>query len=178
MLLLLAALKTAAPPHRTPPPVLLASQASKAKLISVNRLARRNYEVLELLEAGISLIGTEVKSLRAGQLQLRDGYCRIKEGECWLLNCHIAKHGTTGGYFNHEETRDRRLLLHKSQIRKLEKATEQAGLTIVPLRCYFNEDSRVKVQIGLARGKKTEDKRETIKARDQKRELARQLKNV
>ena len=90
------------------------------KVISSNRLARRNYEILEDFEAGIELLGTEVKSCRGGRCTLRDGYCEIKDGECWLRNVNIARHGTTGGYFQHEELRPRRLLLHKREIEKLD----------------------------------------------------------
>ena len=105
-----------------------------------------------------------------------DGYCRFKDGECWLHNVNIARHATAGGFFQHEETRPRRLLLHKREIRKLEEATLQRGLTIVPLSAYFNENSFLKVKIGLARGKKLQDKREDPKRRDVNREVSRQLK--
>ena len=146
------------------------------KSVAVNRLARRNYEILDEFEAGVALVGTEVKSCRAGKVTLRDGYCRIDDGECWLHNVNIARHETAGAYFQHEETRPRRLLLHKREIRKLEDAVNQKGLTIVPLAAYFNEKSYLKVSIGLARGKKLQDKREDLKRRDQQRETARVLK--
>ena len=109
---------------------MVADKPRQRKVIATNRLARRNYEILEELEAGISLVGTEVKSCRAGRCNLRDGYCAIKGGECWLHNVNIARHVTAGGYFQHEEMRPRRLLLHKPEIRKLEHACAQRGLTI------------------------------------------------
>ena len=156
--------------------MLAASGGSARKQVSANRLARRNYEIISDYEAGISLVGTEVKSARQGKMNLRDGYCRIKDGECWLHNVHIAQHLSTGRYFQHDELRPRRLLLHKAQIRKLGREVDLKGLTIVPLSCYFNEQSRLKVQIGLARGKQLTDKRETIKRREQDRETQRQIK--
>ena len=156
----------------------MADKKRSKTTIASNRLARRNYEILEDFEAGISLVGTEVKSCRAGKCTLRDGYCRIKDGECWLENVNIGRHEFAGGYFQHEETRPRRLLLHKREIKKLEDAVMQRGLTIVPLSAYFNEQSYLKVSIGLARGKKLQDKREDLKQRDIKRETARQLKNI
>ena len=106
-----------------------------------------------------------------------DGYCKVKDGECWLENVHIAQHSTTGRFFQHEETRARRLLLHKAEIRKLGAECDQKGLTIVPLSAYFNEENRLKVEIGLARGKNLQDKRETIKRRDTERETRRMIKD-
>lgn len=153
----------------------LAASGKSGKTIALNRLARRNYEILDDYEAGIALVGTEVKSCRQGQCNLRDGYCRIKDGECWLHNVHIARHATTGSFFQHDEVRPRKLLLHKREILKLSAAIEQRGLTIVPLKAYFKEN-KVKLEIGLARGKKLEDKRETIKRRDQDLETSRTLK--
>lgn len=146
------------------------------KAVASNRLARRNYEILDEFEAGIALVGTEVKSCRAGRCTLRDGYCRIQDGECWLHNVNIARHSTAGSYFQHEETRPRRLLLHKREIRKLEQSVAQQGLTIVPLSAYFNDKSCLKVAIGLARGKKLQDKRQDLKRKDAEREVSRQIK--
>ena len=146
------------------------------KSVAVNRLARRNYEILDEFEAGVALVGTEVKSCRAGKVTLRDGYCRVKDGECWLENVHIAQHGTTGSYFQHDEVRPRRLLLHKREIVKLKSQVDRQGLTIVPMACYFNEQSRLKVNIALARGKNVADKRETIRRRESDRENRRMLK--
>ena len=134
-------------------------------------------EILEDFEAGISLLGTEVKSCRAGRCTLRDGYCTFKDGECWLRNVNIARHGTAGTYFQHEELRPRRLLLHKREIRKLEDAVNQKGLTVVPLSAYFNTQSYLKVSLGLARGKKLQDKREDLKRKDIARDVQRQIKS-
>jgi len=155
---------------------LATATARSTRIISNNKLARRNYEILEDFEAGISLVGTEVKSCRAGKCQLRDGYCRIKDGECWLYNVNIARHATAGSFFQHDEIRPRRLLLHKREIAKLAEAVDQKGLTLVPLSAYFNEKSFLKVSIGLARGKKLQDKREDLKRRDIDRDTSRQIK--
>jgi SsrA-binding protein len=156
--------------------VLMLATKSVSRQVANNKLARRDYEILEDFEAGISLVGTEVKSCRAGKCTLRDGYCRIKKGECWLENVNIARHATSGSYFQHEELRPRRLLLHKSEIRKLAEAIDRKGLTVVPLAAYFNEKNCLKVKIGLARGKKLQDKREDLKRKDMAREVSRQLK--
>ncbi len=157
---------------------LAAAKQSVAKSVAVNRLARRNYELLDDYEAGIALTGTEVKSARAGHLNLRDGYVNIKEGSCWLQNVNIARHGTTGSYFQHDETRPRRLLLHKREILKLDQAVQQKGLTIVPISAYFNKDNRLKLKIALGRGKQVQDKRETIRRREEDRDIRRQTKNI
>ena len=148
-----------------------------SKTVASNKLARRNYEILAEYEAGISLYGTEVKSCRDGKLTLRDGYCRVKDGECWLENVNIAQHASTGRYFQHEETRPRRLLLHKREILKLASECDQKGLTIVPLSAYFNEENRLKLQIGLAKGKNLQDKRETIQRRQLDRDNQRMMKD-
>jgi SsrA-binding protein len=145
------------------------------KIIADNRQARFLYEILETYEAGIELFGTEVKSIRAGRVNLRDGYGLIRNGEIWLLNAHISPHATTGSYFNHEPTRTRRLLLHKQEIRKLIGKIQQQGLTLVPLKMYLKK-GRVKVAIALVRGKKLHDKREDVKKRDDKRDMARAMK--
>lgn len=171
----------ASPVRRSKASDVLMLAGSKAnpnrKLVANNKLARRNYEILEEIEAGISLVGTEVKSCRAGKLAIRDGYCRIKDGECWLENVNIPK-WMSSRHFQHDELRPRRLLLHKREIEKLSRAVDQKGLTVVPLMCYFNDRSLLKVQIGLARGKKLQDKREDLKRRDMQREVGRQLKNI
>ena len=148
-----------------------------SRSVASNKLARRNYEILAEYEAGVSLTGTEVKSCRDGKLNLRDGFCRVKDGQCWLENVNIAQHATTGRYFQHEETRPRRLLLHKREILKLGSECDQKGLTIVPLNAYFNEENRLKVLIGLAKGKNLQDKRETIQRRQLDRENQRMMKD-
>jgi len=148
--------------------------------VTVNRIAYRNYEIVETLEAGISLKGTEVKSIRDGKMNLRDGYVRAdKNGRsCTLYNVHISKCSQVGAeYFQHEEMRPRPLLVHKAQARKLMQQTEQQGMTIVPLKAYWNDQNKLKVQIGLARGKNVRDKRQTIRERDAKRETSRIIKN-
>jgi len=159
------------------PVIMMAKGTGVARDVTLNRQARQNYELLEEYEAGISLVGTEVKSCRAGKINLRDGYCQIKDGECWLRNVHIARHQFSGTFFQHDETRSRRLLLNKREIRKLDAAVQQKGLTIVPVKAYFNCDNRLKLQIALARGKNVADKRDTIKQRDTDREVKRQMKD-
>ena len=145
------------------------------KIISDNRQARFNYHIIETYEAGVSLQGTEVKSIREGKVNLRDGYALIRNDEAWLLNVHISPYQKAGEFFNHEPRRSRRLLLHKQEIRKLIGKVEQQGLTLVPLRMYFKR-GWVKVDIALAQGKKLYDKRESIKQRDDKRTMQRVLK--
>lgn len=145
------------------------------KIISDNRQARFNYHIIETYEAGVALQGTEVKSIREGKVNLRDGYALIRNNEAWLLNVHISPYQKAGDFFNHEPRRSRRLLLHKQEIRKLIGKVEQQGLTLVPLRMYFKR-GWVKVDIALAQGKKLYDKRETIKRRDDKRAMQRAIK--
>mmetsp|Transcript_22048 Transcript_22048/g.28539 ORF Transcript_22048/g.28539 Transcript_22048/m.28539 type:complete len:223 (+) Transcript_22048:121-789(+) len=144
-----------------------------------NRVAYRNYEIVEKIEAGISLLGTEVKSIRDGKLNLRDGYVRTSyDGRsCVLHNVHIGKYSGSGAYFNHEELRPRPLLVHKAQALKWAQQVDRSGMTIVPIKAYFNEDSLFKVQIALCKGKNVRDKRETIKQRDEKRETSRIIKS-
>lgn len=153
----------------------MADQKSGIKIISDNRQARYLYEILEAYEAGIELVGTEVKSIRAGKVNLRDGYAFIRNGEAWLSNVHISPYQAGGNYFNHEARRVRKLLLHKKEINKLIGQTEQKGLTLVPLKMYFKK-GRVKIAIGLGKGKKLHDKRETVKKRDDQRAMARAMK--
>ena len=134
------------------------------KIITTNRQARFLYEILNTVEAGLVLTGTEVKSLRDGKCNLKEGYARIDKDEAWLIGVHIPEY-TEGNQFNHEPTRTRKLLLSKRQIRQLKEATQQEGLTLVPLRLYFK--GRVaKVEIGVGRGKKLYDKRATIAKRE------------
>jgi SsrA-binding protein len=141
------------------------------KAIAENRRARHEYLIEQDFEAGIVLRGTEVKSLRDGKAQLSDGYARIENGELWLENVHIGAY-RHGNQFNHEEKAKRKLLLHAREIQKLIGKLKDKGYTLVPLRLYF-KGNKVKVSLGLARGKKSFDKRETIKARDIKREMSR-----
>ncbi|MDA0267602.1 MAG: SsrA-binding protein SmpB [Cyanobacteria bacterium] len=145
------------------------------KLVSDNRQARHQYEILETFEAGIELMGTEVKSIRAGNVNLRDGYALIRDAQIWLHNVHVAPHSTTIQAYNHEARRTRRLLLHRGEIRKLIGKVEQQGLTLVPLKMYLKR-GWVKIVLALAKGKKLHDKRETLKNKQVKREIDRALK--
>jgi SsrA-binding protein len=149
----------------------MASQAREAgdRPIATNRRARHEYEILETVEAGIVLRGTEVKSLRDGLVNFKDSYASVRNGEGWLLGCHINpySHGTDA---NHDPERDRKLLLHKREIDRLGGKISEKGLTLVPLRLYF-KDGRAKVELGLARGKKLHDKRATLREREARREM-------
>ena len=142
--------------------------------ICENRRARHEYHFLETFEAGISLQGTEVKSLRMGKGNLQDAYAKIEDGECWLLNMHISPY-EMGNRFNHQPTRPRRLLLHKAEIRRMYAKVREKGLTLVPVRVYF-AGSRVKVELALAQGKKLYDKREDKMNREVKRDMDRAMK--
>ena len=142
--------------------------------IAVNRRARHEYAIEETLEAGIVLTGTEIKSIRAHRVNLAEAYARIDRGEAWLIGAHIATY-EQGNRNNHEPTRTRKLLLHRDQIAELVGRTQAKGQTLVPLRLYLR-DGRAKLEIGVARGKKTHDKRRTIAERDMRRELERQTK--
>jgi SsrA-binding protein len=152
---------------------------SKDTTITINRIAYRNYEIVDTLEAGVALLGTEVKAIRDGKMNLRDGYIRpSKNGRsCVLHNVHIGKHSMAGAYFQHEEKRPRVLLVHKEQARKFLQQTEQQGMTIIPLKAYFSDFNMVKIQIALCRGKNVRDKRVTIKEREAKREENRIIKS-
>lgn len=145
------------------------------RTVASNRKARHEYFIEESFEAGIVLTGTEIKSVRAGKVSLQEGFVLIRDGEAWLMNVHIA-HFEQGNRYNHEEIRQRKLLLHKGEIAKLHAQATQRNWTIVPLRVYINDRGRAKVEIGLARGKQTHDKRETIAKRENDRELRRALK--
>jgi SsrA-binding protein len=145
------------------------------KVISDNRQARYLYEILETYEAGIQLAGTEVKSIRAGKVNLQDGYALLRNGEAWLINVHISPYTSSSQYFNHEPRRTRKLLLHRDELRKLIGKVEQQGLTLIPLKMYLKR-GWVKVSIGLAKGKKIHDKREDIKKRQDQREMQRAMK--
>jgi len=142
--------------------------ASGERDAAVNRAAAHNYFLLEKFEAGLLLRGTEVKSVRAGQVKLRDAYGLIKDGEAWLLNAHIGPY-THGNIFNHEPLRTRKLLLHRDEIRKLIGKTQQKGLTLIPTRVYFR-NGKAKLELALARGKQDWDKRETERRKTADRE--------
>jgi SsrA-binding protein len=136
--------------------------------VAENRKAFHDFHILETFEAGMVLLGTEVKSIREGNVNLRDSYARVEDGEIWIYNVHITPYSHRG-YSDHEPTRRRKLLLHRSEIRKLIGKTVEKGMTLVPTRMYF-KNGHVKVAVGLAKGKKAHDKRETIKRRDAERE--------
>ncbi len=148
-----------------------------SKLIAQNKNAWRNYEILERLEAGLVLTGSEVKSLREGRANFKDGYVRIKNGEAWLVGVHIAPYENAGlpGFGGHEPERPRKLLLHAHEIHMLQVKIEQKGLTVVPLKLYFSH-GKVKLEIGLGKGKKTFDRRDDLKRRAVEREVARDLR--
>ncbi len=144
------------------------------KMIGVNKKARHLYEFLDTFEAGMVLMGSEVKSLRLGRVSFKDGYIKFKNDEAYLVGVHIAPYEHAGSYDGHEPERERKLLLHAAQIRLLKSRVEQRGLTVVPVRLYFSS-GRVKLEIALARGKKVYDRKEDRKERDLKREAAREL---
>ncbi len=139
-----------------------------------NRKAKFNYQIFETYEAGIVLTGTEIKSIRNGKANLKDSYAIIKNGECFLLNMHIAPY-EQGNLFNHEETRTRKLLLHKKEILKLSDKIKLEGFTLIPIKLYITR-GKAKILLGVAKGKKTYDKRESIKKRDIERSLAKNFK--
>ncbi len=143
--------------------------------VAVNRKALHDYEVLKRIEAGLALLGSEIKSIRQGRIQIREAYARPEGGELWLLNAHIARYDAAGPT-SHEPTRRRKLLLHKSQIRELSRAVLEQGLTLVPLSLYL-KDGIAKVEIALVRGRKRYDKRAAIAKRDADREIARAVRH-
>jgi len=141
------------------------------KNLATHRQASHNYFIDERMEAGVVLTGTEVKSLRQGRANLKDSYAVLRKGEIWLCNCHISPY-SHGNIQNHDPLRERKLLLHREEIRRLDRKRKNAGLTLIPLRLYLKK-GRIKVEIAVARGKKLYDKRESIKKRDQDRESRR-----
>jgi len=140
-----------------------------------NRSAWHEYFIDTTYEAGVALLGTEVKSIRAGKVSFNDSYCLIHKGEIWVKSLHIAEY-SHGNLNNHDPLRDRKLLLQKREIKKIEAKMKEKGYTIIPLRLYFNDKNLIKMEIGLARGKKLHDKRDTIKQKDVEREMKRYLK--
>ncbi len=145
------------------------------KVVAENRKARFNYAIEETFEAGIALTGTEVKSIRTGKATIAESYADARNGEVWLVNANIPEY-LQANRFNHEPRRVRKLLLHRKQINKLIGAVEREGMTLIPLKLYFNERGRAKLQLGLAKGKKLHDKREAEKKRDWNREKGRLLR--
>jgi SsrA-binding protein len=144
------------------------------KVVATNRRARHDFEILETFEAGLVLQGTEVKSLRTGQVNFKDSYATIQNAEAWLVGCHISPY-RQGGYANHDPERRRKLLLHRREVNRLLGKTAERGLTIVPLRLYF-KNGRAKLEIGLARGKRVHDKRAALRERETRREMDRELR--
>lgn len=145
------------------------------KVIAENKKATFNYEIIERLEAGIALLGSEVKSIREGRVSLKESFADIKEGEVYLLNCHISPY-EAANRFNHDPMRPRKLLLHRQEIKRLTGKIKEKGLTLIPTKIYFNDKGKVKVEIALARGKRAYEKKEAIKARDLERELRAEMK--
>jgi SsrA-binding protein len=152
------------------------SQEPRDRTIATNRRARHEYSVLETFETGLVLRGTEVKSLRAGLVNFKDSYATVRNGEVWLLGCHINpySHGTDS---NHDPERDRKLLLHAKEISRLSGKVAERGLTLVPLKLYFKA-GRAKLELGLGRGKKLHDKRSALREREVKREMDRAARDV
>jgi SsrA-binding protein len=144
------------------------------KVVASNRKARHDYEVLDTFEAGMALVGTEVKSIRDGKVVLKDAHARVEDGELWLVGVHVAPYELADGFSGHDPERRRKLLLHRWEIDELGQRTAREGLTIVPLSVYFKE-GRAKVEIGLARGRRTYDKRHAIAERDATREAAKAM---
>lgn len=172
------------PARRVRAPLFMAAKDQKAKDKKArnwsprveNRAARMRYEFLEIYECGIELVGSEIKSVRHGKMNIKEGYGRVKEGELFLHNVHITPWENAGSYFNHEATRVRKLLLHKKDIRKLAGKQMDSGLTIVPTKAYFNKKGYLKIEIVLARGKQLHDRRRDIKNREGDREMKRVVK--
>ena len=148
----------------------------EGKVVAQNKKAHHDYTIVDTIEAGLVLTGTEIKSVRAARINLKDGYAQIKKGEAWLVNVHIAPY-EEGNIWNQDPTRTRKLLLHKKQIAKLEGEVKGTGMTLVPLKVYI-KDGFAKVLIGLAKGKHDYDKRESIKRREQDRDLKRTMKAI
>lgn len=146
------------------------------RLVAENRKARHRFEILDTLECGIALTGSEVKSLRDGKLSLDEAYARVKDGEVWLVGADIAEY-PQATYWNHPPKRPRKLLLHRDEIRKFAAKAHEKGLTLVPLKVYFNARGIAKVELGLCRGKKLHDKREALKKAETRREIQRALRH-
>lgn len=154
---------------------MASAKETPQKTVTVNRRARREYFIDESFEAGIVLLGSEVKSLRDGRANLADSYARVDKGQVFLVNSHISPY-PAANMFNHEPTRPRKLLLHKREISRLTGKVKERGLTLIPLKLYF-KDGRAKVELGLARGKKLYDKRATVKEKMVRREMERSMKS-
>jgi SsrA-binding protein len=145
------------------------------KTVATNKTAYHNYEILETFEAGIALLGSEVKSIREGRVSLKESYAEVKDGDVVLIKCHISPY-EAANIFNHEPLRERRLLLHKREIRRLAGKIKERGFTLVPTKVLFNDKGKVKVEIALVRGKREYEKRAAIKKRDTDREIRAEIK--
>ncbi len=159
------------PKKKTPP---ADREHDNERLISQNRKARHEYEVIDTLECGIVLVGSEVKSLRKGTMSLDEAYGRVKEGEVWLINCEISEY-VQANQFNHEPKRPRKLLMHRRELKKFASKAYEQGLTLVPLKMYFKE-GRAKVLMGICKGRKLYDKREVMKKKTMQRDINRALR--
>jgi len=148
-----------------------------SETIALNRRARHQYTITDTFEAGLVLTGTEIKSVRAGKVNLSDAYARVEKGEAWLLGAHIAPF-ELGNRYNHEPRRDRKLLLHRAEIDQLLGRAAAKGLTVVPLRLYINDKGRAKVELGFAKGKQLHDRRRDIADRDSRRDMERELADM
>lgn len=147
------------------------------KTIAVNKKAKFDYELLDLYEAGIVLLGSEVKAIRAGRVNLKDSYCRFIKGELWLLNAHISYLDTANPHYKPDTTRARKLLMHSLQLDKIESKIAKGGFAVVPTKIYFNSKNFCKVQIAVAKGKKLHDKREVLKKKTMDKEAKQAMKN-
>jgi SsrA-binding protein len=145
------------------------------RLIAKNKKAFFNYEILETYEAGVALVGSEVKSIREGRISLKESYAEIKEGEVFLVSCHVSPY-EAANRFNHDPLRDRKLLLHRREIKRLTGKIKERGLTLVPTKVLINDKGKVKIELALAKGKRTYQKREAIRERDRDREMQAELK--
>lgn len=146
------------------------------KIVAKNKKGYSNYDIVETVEAGISLLGNEVKSLRMGMVNIKDSYAVVRNGEIFLVNLHISPCPYSSSFIKYDPERERKLLLHKGEIRKLYGKVRERGLTLIPLEIYFNDREKVKVKLALARGRKKWEKREVIKEREIRREIGRELK--
>lgn len=146
------------------------------KVVATNKKGYSNYDIIETIEAGISLLGNEVKSLRMGMANIKDSYAIVRNGEIFLINLHISPYPYSSPFIKYDPERERKLLLHRDEIRKLYGKVKERGLTLIPLEIYFNDKGKVKVKLALARGRKKWEKKEVIKEREIKKEIGRELK--
>ncbi|MBE3124210.1 MAG: SsrA-binding protein SmpB [Acidobacteria bacterium] len=146
------------------------------KSIAVNKTVSHDYLILETFEAGLALVGSEVKSVRAGRVSLKESYAEVRNGEVFLVKCHISPY-EAANIFNHDPLRERKLLLHRREIKRLAGKTQERGLTMVPTKVLINDKGKIKLELALVRGKREHEKRETIKKRDADREIRAALKN-